>query len=673
MTNSTAKSLCSSGPLEGARIRIYEAPTGSTRQSLLQQHGRLGQNVSSVFHVNCDFDVGGPWAGVGELFSQWIEAIRAARPDLVERHAFELVHVLPVLRRTVEVRNPTLTDLAPNEEKVRNYAADRAFRIVHGLIDLLDSWKQQNDEPWTIICDDYDRAGVIGSRFFVELMRRRAEKLNLYLLLGVAPGAGPSTAQVFDKRAVVNVMQVDLPEESGMIWNSGWALSRAKELESQIGDDRLEKQVHLPEMIRLWNAAGRPEKAVRWRYFGLSFFCNLGFYADALRYGSGLLEDASQYLPEDDHLRWWIIIKTLNANTGMLDADAGLDLAERAQHLAEEETRHLLHQVPDAWVIQLLYLTAMLFARYKKPRDLTRGEEYLDRGLTVIERADISEGERHFQRVFNRNGLAMIRSFQGRHQEALDLCQRGIEELGDYLKADQHRLHRSILNYNIAQVYVATSHYEEALLYFSKAMEMDPNYSEYYNERGNIYLRLGILERALDDYQKAIELSPPYFEVFTNLGQCYRRMGRMVEAAAAYSRALDLDAGHILALLGRANAYESLGEAKLAIADYSAALEKDPTLWDALANRGVLHYELKDIETALVDFDQSIALHGGEPSLLLNRSIVMADLRRFDEAAEGLKAALALGPAPELEEELRAWLTDLAHRRERERVAEAAL
>src|SRR4029077_1629131 len=116
--------------------------------------------------------------------------IQERRQDLIERHIFELAHVLPQLRRSYSVRNPTLTDLASDEEKVRNYAADRAFRIVHGLIDLLDGWKTSNcpDVPWILICDDYGNIGPISSRFFRELMRRRSRSLNLWMIAGARPG-----------------------------------------------------------------------------------------------------------------------------------------------------------------------------------------------------------------------------------------------------------------------------------------------------------------------------------------------------------------------------------------------------------------------------------------------------------------------------------------------------
>jgi len=644
--------------LEKPRVQVWNAVLGESRQRFLKERLLTCPCETRTFYVSCNFEKAGVWAGVGGFFDPIFSAIASERPDLIEKHTFELVHILPRLRRVLTVRNPTLTDLASNDEKVRNYAADRAFRIVHGLIDLVASWKSHVDplSPWMIACDDFDRAGVVDSQFFRELIRRRGKTLHISLILAVSPGNGVSTAIAFSPYAQTEVLDVSLPETAPVCLDIQTAAQTAEQRELEIGNDTVLKQIHLPSLIQLWTWAERPDKVIRWRYFGLSFYCNLGFYADAMRYGNGLLEEAAKHMPQDDHLRWWIIIKTLNANTGMLDADAGLDLAERAQRLAEEETAHLIGTVPVAWKIQLLYLTAMLYARYKQPRDLLKGEEYLNMGYQVIQTADIPEGERHFQSVFNRNGLAMIRSFQGRSQEALDLCMDGIQKLDAYLTADQHRLHRSILNYNIAQVYVAIGRLEEALRYFHVAMEMDPNYSEYYNERGNVYLRLGRQEEARSDYLRAIELSPPYHEVFTNLGQCCRKLGRFAEAVEAYSRALDLEPNDSLALVGRANAYELSDNPGAAIADYTAALEHDSKQWEVLANRGALHYEAKDHLASLSDFDRAIELCSQEPNLYFNRSMVLAELGRHGESARDLQMALAFCPVGAMREEIEACL-----------------
>src|SRR5581483_4654490 len=114
------------------------------------------------------------------------------------------------------------------------------------------------------------------------------------------------------------------------------------------------------------------------------------------------------------------------------------------------------------------------------------------------------EHERCFLEVFLGNGLAFIRHRQGRPEEALEICRQGFKLLEEKLVQDRHRLHRSVLLYNMAQVYSALREPDKAIEYYSAAMQYDPYYSEYFNERGNAYLSLGKSEQAIADYHEAI-------------------------------------------------------------------------------------------------------------------------------------------------------------------------
>jgi tetratricopeptide (TPR) repeat protein len=601
---------------------------GPGRRGWLEEAlAELAQSGVRTFCISCDFESGGPWAGVSELFAILLPEIQTQRPDLIERHAFELAYILPRLRKTLPVRNPNLTDLAPAEERTRNYPADRAFRIAHGLIDLLDSWKTETgtEIPWAIACDSYDSAGAMGAFFFRELLRRRAAKLQVRLLVMVDEGNGEKTSDSLLDGSSVQVIHLLLPRDNPAPVDALVAARLASELEQRIGSDPIEKQVHLGELIRLWQLAGRPDKLLRWKYFGLETYNTLGLYADALRYGEGLLSLMAEHAPEEGQMRWFALLKLLMCHIGLGDVQTSLRLAtEEGLKLAENHPRRRA---------QLFYLMAMFYARFQKPRDFAKGEEYLELSLKAIAEADFTEAERHFQVVFNRNGLAMIRNFQGRFQEAIDLCRAGSARLDEHLSAEEHRLHRSILTYNTGQVYAAVGSYEPAIKHFSQAIAMDPNYSEYYNDRGSVYLRLGLVEEARADYARAIELSPPYFEVFTNLGQCYRRIGAMTKAIEAYSRALDLEPTQILAILGRAKSHEELGHVAEAIADYTSALALDSNLWEAVASRGVMHYEAGDLASALADFDRALELKPDQPDLYENRATVLAGLGRQLEAA----------------------------------------
>lgn len=626
----TQASLC--------QVLVLEGSAGSPRKRWLDE--RLHDAAMSgarTFQLSCHFPEGGPWAGVSNLFSALFPEIQERRPDLVKHHSLELVYAVPQLRKCLTVSNPTLTDLSSNQERVRSYAADRAFRTVHGLIDLLDSWKtgQTPDTPWVIACDGYDQAGAMSSRFFSELIRRRGQSAHISLVVAVEKGQGEEVCRLFrSNRADVSLSSLDVPAEPAAVLDSSAAAEIASKMEEQIGEDGIETQIHLSDLIRLWGQAGRPDKVLYYRWFGLDVFNTLGLYADALRYADGLLAFAFEHAPDDKYMQWSITVKVLNAHIGLQDVDATLNLAEGA-------AMELANPVP-AWRSYLFYMLAMLYARYQKPRDLAKGEDYLDRGLLALGEAKLPEDDIHFHSVFNRNGLAMVRNFQGRPQEAIELCRTGLDRLNTHLAADKHRLHRSVLVYNIGQVYLAIGSHDEALKHYASAIAMDPNYSEYYNERGSIFLQLGRLEEALTDYLKAIELSPPYFEVFTNLGQCYRRMGNLAEAIESYSRAIDLEPNHVLALLGRAKAHEESGHRAEAIADYTLALGHDPTLWEAFASRGVLHYESGNLHASLAGLNRALEIKPDRSELYENRATVLLDLSRPDDAARDLKTAMGL-------------------------------
>jgi hypothetical protein len=402
------------------QVLIVEAPAGAARNrwidECLEGYALKG---ARVFHLPCDFERGGPWAGVTELFSELFSEIQYYRPDLIEPHGFELGYILPSLRRSLKVRNPNLTDLAPSSEKTRNYPADRAVRNIHGLIDLIDEWKTAvcPAAPWLIFCDALDKGGVMGSLFLRELIRRRGKSLNIRLLGSASPGNGQSLCTTFDAGLETGLVAPGVAPQPPTRVDSLQAAEAAAELEERIADDELERQANLPRLVYLWKAAHRAEKVLRYQFQALETYNTQGLYADAIRYGDGLLDLALQQAPDDDELRWLIFQKLLMSHIGLDDIDTSLKLAEEVGlPLAEKSASRRNH---------LFYLMAIFYARFKKPRDFPKGEEYLELSLAAIAESDLPEGERHFRYVFNRNGLAMIRNFQRRPLEAIELCRSG--------------------------------------------------------------------------------------------------------------------------------------------------------------------------------------------------------------------------------------------------------
>ncbi|RKH13618.1 tetratricopeptide repeat protein [Corallococcus sp. CA053C] len=641
-------------PFVPGGVLLVEAPRGRARTEALRQLQEQARGQGGTcWLLECDRDEGGPWAGLSDLMTDLVPEVQARAPELVLRYDYELVLVVPELQRTVTVRNPTLTDISPEAERTRNYAADRAYRIGHGLIDLLDAWRPRSDgKPWVIICDNFERGGALVRQFFADLMRRRGKALNVKLVLAVAPGMGDLTRARFDASTPLQRVTPDLPADPPAPpvdpkEMAAQARALAPEAPDMAGLERV-----LPRLIRAWQRSDEPQRALLPLMQALSTYTTRGMYEDAILYGEAALANLERHCPEALDKRMAIYMKLVNCYAGLGRSAEGLQVAEKAMTLTDE----------PAHLYRWCYILSMFHARYLPKRDLALAEQYLEKGRRYIQQADLPLHTRLFQTAFNRNGLALVRHFQKRYSEAISLCNESFAELNQHLGPDEHLLHRSVLLYNVGQVYSTLGRQEDAIQMYTEAIRMDPNYSEYYNDRGSLYLKLERWAEAERDFLKAIELSPPYMEVLTNLGQCYRLQGRLEEALRTLSHSLDLLPQQVIARVHRGQVYETQGRPEEALVDYDVALALDDTQGLVFASRAVLHYEAGRIDAALVDLDRALTLEPEMADLYQNRSVALAELGRLADAERDLHTYLRLSPAAEDRPEVEQKLVELQAR-----------
>ena len=101
---------------------------------------------------------------------------------------------------------------------------------------------------------------------------------------------------------------------------------------------------------------------------------------------------------------------------------------------------------------------------------------------------------------------------------------------------------------------------------------MDPNYSEYYNELGNILQELEQHQLAVELYTEAIKRSAPYPEVFFNKAVCHLRLGELEAALADFDTSLDLNPNQPQAHALRADILGEQGSTSEALHGYDAAI-----------------------------------------------------------------------------------------------------
>ena len=113
--------------------------------------------------------------------------------------------------------------------------------------------------------------------------------------------------------------------------------------------------------------------------------------------------------------------------------------------------------------------------------------------------------------------------------------------------------------------------YQSAIADYNKAIELDANYANAYNNRGVAYKNLKQYEKAIQDYSKAIELEPNDATFYSNRGVAYKCLEQFDKAIKDYTWAIQLDAKYKKAYLNRADAYSAIGEDALAEADRKTA------------------------------------------------------------------------------------------------------
>ncbi len=143
--------------------------------------------------------------------------------------------------------------------------------------------------------------------------------------------------------------------------------------------------------------------------------------------------------------------------------------------------------------------------------------------------------------------------------------------------------------------------FDGAIEIFTKAIRLNPKYSEAFNNRGIAYTGKAELEKAITDYNTAIELDSEFFYAFINRGKLYSDKNENEQAIRDYTRAIEINPLNPVAYYNRANVYSNQKFFILAIDDYSRAIELNPEYELAYNNRGIAYSEIGEHEKSKND------------------------------------------------------------------------
>jgi tetratricopeptide (TPR) repeat protein len=131
--------------------------------------------------------------------------------------------------------------------------------------------------------------------------------------------------------------------------------------------------------------------------------------------------------------------------------------------------------------------------------------------------------------------------------------------------------------------YCDKDYYDRAIIDYTHAIRLDPNFATAYNKRGRTYRYIRDQEdKAIADFTQAIWLDPNASRAYSRRGDIYYYIKKDYDKAIAdYSQAIRLDPNASWAYSGRGCAYADKGDYALARADFEKALSLFPGNADA--------------------------------------------------------------------------------------------
>lgn len=211
---------------------------------------------------------------------------------------------------------------------------------------------------------------------------------------------------------------------------------------------------------------------------------------------------------------------------------------------------------------------------------------------------DLESAERYYIKVLElrenfvdaHKNLCIIYMKTGKEQSAIKIAQQAkLIDSSDYT-----------FDYLIGTASVALKMYNQGIEYLKKALALNPEHPQIYNNLGTAYLLTGAREKSLDSYKKAIKLNPNDSVAYYNIASIYQIQNKHAQAADYFKKAYELDE--------QENYLISLALSELKSGNVPDALKHYKTLAILHPEKDSFQYNLATCYELLKDYEHAIAI-----------------------------------------------------------------
>lgn len=184
----------------------------------------------------------------------------------------------------------------------------------------------------------------------------------------------------------------------------------------------------------------------------------------------------------------------------------------------------------------------------------------------------------------------------------------------------EENMQRATAHYKLGVSYLNENNVQSAFVEFQKALELNPNDKEVLNAIGVIYLlKLEDFQKAIDFFQRAIRVDQNFSDGYNNLGFAYEKAGRFNDAIDSYKKALSNPVYRTAE-----KAYNNLGRVYYRLGRYDEAIDAYKEAIKRVADFHPSYYGLALCYNAKGKY--------GDASTAIVRAIELDPLYRGDKA-----------------------------------------
>jgi len=163
-------------------------------------------------------------------------------------------------------------------------------------------------------------------------------------------------------------------------------------------------------------------------------------------------------------------------------------------------------------------------------------------------------------------------------------------------------------NFNLAVTNHKNNNYQDAIIYYNKAIELNPKHTKSYYNLGLLLHKIKNYKEAIDCFEKILKTEPGFKNANNSLGVIFYKLGENLKAIACYKNEIQTNSLNIGAYNNLGIVFYNLGEIHKARSSFEKAIQIDPNFIGAHNNLAILYYDIKETEKAINCFERVLKI-----------------------------------------------------------------